>query len=734
MGKKSKTNKGLTEPGSQQQKKQKKPKHWLFDVPVETPTTPEDPIYKKAFWSFAIVLVLLMAFVSFDYGITGDEWTQKEYGHEVLDYLMSFGNDEVEIGDRGTYFYGGLFDTITAFFNRYISPFQLYDTRHLINSIFGFLFMLFTGLLAQRIGGWRMGLLALILMALSPRIFGHSMNNPKDIPFAMTYILTILFMIRFYKELPKPSLKTALLVALGIALSINIRIGGLLLNIYFTMFYVMILLTVFPLRQLTRSGGFRENIWPSLKYVALSNIAGYFGGLLFWPFALEAPFTNPFKTLTKMSNYHVNIRQLFEGDMIWSQQLPWYYLEKYIIITTPIIVLVGLLLFFALIYARRRTFDYRWVVIVAFVALFPLAYIIYKSSKVYGGWRHVQFVYGPLVVLAALGIEALIRTFDKKTIQMAVGGGVVLLLIIPLQWMIRHHPHQITYFNPMVGGLSGAYGNYETDYWMNGVKPALDWMDQQGILDGEEGNVLIAGNPGTIPRYKREYETDQAKLTYMKYRQRSDQKWDYGVFYSGFIDPYMLKNGIWPPQGTIYEETAEGVPLAIVVKRQSLDDYRGMQAFNQGDYQQAIKHFQNYLEADDQNEIVLARLGQAYYRTDQRQKAAEYFQKTLSIHPEDLRSMNFLGNIHMQNNNYQQAISVFTTMIKRRPNHANGYVNLGVAYARSGSAQQAISYLKQAIDINPRAKQAYRLLGQIYRQQGNQQEAQRYLNAAKQIR
>ena len=317
---------------------------------------------------------------------------------------------------------------------------------------------------------------------------------------------------------------------------------------------------------------------------------------------------------------------------------------------------------------------------------------------------------------------------------MAVGVGVILLLVIPLQWMVRYHPHQITYFNPLVGGLSGAYTNYETDYWMNGVKPALEWMDQEGILDENRKNkILVTGNPGTIARYKREYGNDKVQFSYMKYRNRSDRKWDYAVFYSGFIDQHMLKNKTWPPKGTIHQATAEGVPLAIVVERLSLEDYRGMQDFNKGNYQQAIEHFQSYLKEDPQHEVVLANLGQAYYRSNQQQKAIEYFRKAVEIHPEDMQSMNFLGNIYMQNGNMNQAISLFNRMIKIRPNYASGYMNLGVAYARSGSMQPAINYLKKAIELNPRLRQAYRVLGQIYKQQGNQQQAQRYLNAAKQL-
>ena len=31
--------------------------------------------------------------------------------------------------------------------------------------------------------------------------------------------------------------------------------------------------------------------------------------------------------------------------------------------------------------------------------------------------------------------------------------------------MLLNHPYEYIYYNQLVGGLNGAYGNYETDYY-----------------------------------------------------------------------------------------------------------------------------------------------------------------------------------------------------------------------------------------------------------------------------
>jgi hypothetical protein len=40
--------------------------------------------------------------------------------------------------------------------------------------------------------------------------------------------------------------------------------------------------------------------------------------------------------------------------------------------------------------------------------------------------------------------------------------------------MIALHPYQYLYFNRLVGGLEGASGRYDTDYWVNIMPEAVD--------------------------------------------------------------------------------------------------------------------------------------------------------------------------------------------------------------------------------------------------------------------
>ncbi len=62
----------------------------------------------------------------------------------------------------------------------------------------------------------------------NPDYFGHSMFNPKDIPFAFGHILAIYMTVVWLQQLPVLKWKTTLLLGLCCAAAISFRIGGIL--------------------------------------------------------------------------------------------------------------------------------------------------------------------------------------------------------------------------------------------------------------------------------------------------------------------------------------------------------------------------------------------------------------------------------------------------------------------------------------------------------------------------
>lgn len=179
-----------------------------------------DSLAKKLFIVIAAILMLTMASVSHQYGISGDENFHRVYGHHVVNFYATLGQDTTAATTNGPdslmVFYGGFYDGTATLLSKALPSVNEWNVRHFWNSMFGFFAMLCAALVAVEVAGWQAGLITLILMAFSPRFFGESMNNPKDITMAAGYMVSYLFILKFLKQLPNPTLKTAIGLGLKI--------------------------------------------------------------------------------------------------------------------------------------------------------------------------------------------------------------------------------------------------------------------------------------------------------------------------------------------------------------------------------------------------------------------------------------------------------------------------------------------------------------------------------------
>lgn len=144
------------------------------------------------------------------------------------------------------------------------------------------------------------------------------------------------------------------MLALSIGLAIAVRVGGLLLIPYFAMFALLLLFFRNYREPGLRSETFLQELKRFLLYGIGISLVGYVLAVLLWPFALQKPISNVLLAYKSMSEFSISIRQLFEGTLYWSDYLPWYYTPKFILITIPIAVMVGLVLFFVFCWKKKE--------------------------------------------------------------------------------------------------------------------------------------------------------------------------------------------------------------------------------------------------------------------------------------------------------------------------------------------------------------------------------------------
>lgn len=701
-------------------------------------TTDSSKLWNTIFNISLAAVCILMVGMSFSYGISGDEVDMNEYGKTILDYFLSFGSDKSVFRtseeivaakiynynrDNVVQYYGGLFDLICAIVNK-VSPFEEYTTRHILNALAGFLGIFFAAKIAVRILNKQAGVIAIWAMFLSPFFLGHAMNNPKDIPFASAYIMAIYYIIRLYDKLPNPSIKDYAWAILSIGATINVRVGGILLIPYLVVFTGILFVT----NNIIQKKDFALSTY--IKPMLITGVLGYLAGSLLWPYGLQNPISNPLTALSEMSNFKVSIGQLFEGTKVPSTELPTLFLPLSFVYTNTFVVLagIGLMLFFA--WSFRKHDQAAVLYFVAFTAFFPLLYIIYTKANVYHAWRHILFIFPSVVVLVAFGWEKLIQFFEAKKIKLAGLALLGFLLLEPIYFTATTFPNTITYHNQLAGGVKGAYGKYEVDYYYNSLKQCAEWFKKNELpkLNNKDTIRVYSNAAHILTHYFKEQKN--VIVDYIRYPQRNQKVWDYTIFHIALIPEEDLKSKAWLPASTLFKAESQGQVLSAVIKRPSLEDAAGFEALNQNKAEEAILHFNNYLKADANNTTILNTIGNVLMQLGRTDSAATYINKSYSVDSSNMETKQMYGMLKLQQGDFGTAQQIFAQMVNANPQYPAAYFYLGMAQLGASNAQQALNNFNTASQDPSLRQNCYKYMGDCYIKLGNQAEAMKLYQAA----
>jgi hypothetical protein len=265
---------------------------------------------------------------------------------------------------------------------------------------------------------------------------------------------------------------------------------------------------------------------------------------------------------------------LFAGREVAATALPWTYVPVWMAVTTPPVVLCGLLWAAVATLVTRK--DERWWRIGLWtVGVAPIVLAIAKHSTLYDSWRHLLFVYPPLVVLAASGwCDLLALASNRRLLRAAALVALVAGCAEPLLFMVRNHPHEVVYFNALVGGPRGAYLRYELDYWGNSLLEATRWSADAARCVG--GPLAVSGWPEDlvaedVSRFPSLFFVDAAKEDHHVYVQLLRDSRD------GLIRTMQ--------RGDILHvvSTRDGAPLAVVLAGPRFPEIPGWASTASGD-------------------------------------------------------------------------------------------------------------------------------------------------------
>ena len=440
---------------------------------------------------YFLIFLILGLFIFKDYGISIDEDNTRIVGLLSLEQLFKFFsfNNIFEITELikedslahtrdNTSTSGTVFDLPMAYLE-YL--FKVTDSKNyfLLRHFFTFLVFFISTIYFYKIitniyNSWLTGLLGTSFLIISPRIFGESFFNNKDIVFMSLFIIGIYYAIKF---LHNKNILSSVVFALVSAAVVNMRIMGVVLPfIIIFINFIMIL----------RSDEEKTKMFSRLIIFLLMFPIFYF---ILWPELWTDPIEVLSKTFSFMKSHFLNLNIFYLGKYYFFSEIPWHYHLVSIFVSTPLIYtflfLIGFFLIIRRLIIRLINIDennshkdlwrgekemLNFIFFTIFISVILLAIDSGKIS--YNGWRHLYFIY-PCFILISLEGLFFLQSINLLKKRKNVFQLCIFLILLPTAfWMYVNHPYQNLYFNFI---LKKNYNKYfEVDYWGLTNKEALE--------------------------------------------------------------------------------------------------------------------------------------------------------------------------------------------------------------------------------------------------------------------
>jgi hypothetical protein len=228
------------------------------------------------------------------------------------------------------------------------------------------------------------------------------------------------------------------------------------------------------------------------------------------------------------ANYEWGGAIFYLGNYIKATNLPWHYIPVWIYISMPILIflffIIGLIYIFKKFVNNflnlseknslwKKNSELMDFVVLSFFFL-PLFAVIFFNSTLYGGWRHLYFVYPAIVYFIAIGIDYLLQLKNKKNYKLMIFTLLTFTVINNLFILIKFHPYQNVFFNFSMERKANKF--FEVDYWGLGNAESLNHLQKL-----EEGKFSIAVASFTPLNYSNLILNTKNKIEFKDLKERN---------------------------------------------------------------------------------------------------------------------------------------------------------------------------------------------------------------------
>jgi len=700
----------------------------LFRRPGLDLTLKLQSLYRLVYIGLLALGLLYALLGAMNVGVSSDESRYLGQAEKVYRFYATLGADTssmVKSGIDPQYFNGQVFDNALYAFGKPFGLERNFTFRHLINALTGWFSILFASLIALRLGGYRIALFTTLLMVLTPIYMGNVFNNHRDIPLSTFTVFGVYAILRYWDHYPLVSRKYTIYVIVALALSFASRLaGGVLLGAFMALYTMMHLVKNNSIPKLIKLD---KAEWRPALFLVGAVIIAFVLSLMVWPYGLVSPIKHCLEVIKSSGNHPVALYQIFESKYRLSSSMPDYYVIKYVLITIPVAVWIGVALIGYFYFTRKMIVEKYLVFFFLFCFLFPLIYSYLKLGNMYGSWRHFLFIFPFIAICSAIGWDSLIRSNPSLNHSYWSMGMVMILLLHPLQYVLRNHPFEYLYYNEAIGGTGGAYGKYEWDYSLNSLKQGSSWLKDYIREHHPKGTKLVIASNGGVEtaEYFKGFD-DSVTTAYTRYYERSASDWDYAIFPNMYIHPFQLKNNIFPKGDSLHTLKIDGKPLCFIYKRQNRDDLEAMRAITRNDANGAIQKLTAYLKYNPRSEWAWFQLAYIYAQNGNWSQAEVYNKECAKYHPEFMPNLALKGLIYVNTGKPTEAKPIFAKLIEEKYDLANSYKWSGMVYENEKNYKKALEQFGFALGAGNKQKDLYQRIAKCFRQLGDNTQAAKY--------
>jgi len=303
--------------------------------------------------------------------------------------------------------------------------------------------------------GWEflsplVGIFSSLIFFFLPYVLAYARVISSDTPGTLFFSLTVYL---FTKAITRPGNNRYYLFA-------TLSLAATLLSKYNNILILPLICGIFAVykyEELRKTGSVEVPLF-LLLMIPLAGVLFFVG----WPWIWGDTLTR----FTISLNHWLKMSQGVSG-------LNLQYFPVYFVITTPILVLLGLALFLAsLLKDRSKT---KLVLLLWLIVPFGVSISKYKID----GVRFVTAALVPLSLTCVLGYQYLadlLDRFKKVNLKLFLP---LLVLVYELVVIAQYHPYYLDYFNEFIGGpRQAAERGIVAGYWGEGVREAVNYLNK----------------------------------------------------------------------------------------------------------------------------------------------------------------------------------------------------------------------------------------------------------------